>query len=88
MLKGIVGAFVMASGHRQPTYRRQRALLSELLDALWESGGSELEPAFRQDYHAAGDDAAAKRAVVDQVASLTDQLAISWHQRLCEVPIV
>ena len=88
VLKGIVGAFVMASGHRQPTYRRQRALLAELLDALWESGGSELEPAFRQDFHEAADEAAAKRAVVDQVASLTDQSAIAWHQRLCEVPIV
>lgn len=88
VLKGIVAAFVMASGRRQPTYRRQRELLSELLDELWSSGDSELEPAFAADFRAAPDDAARKRAIVDQVASLTDQSAIAWHRRLCDVPLV
>ncbi|WP_336659389.1 deoxyguanosinetriphosphate triphosphohydrolase [Leucobacter sp. USHLN153] len=88
VLKGIVAAFVMASGRRQPTYRRQRELLEELLEVLWESGESELEPAFAADFRAAGDDAGRKRAVVDQVASLTDQSAIAWHKRLCDVPLV
>ena len=88
VLKGIVAAFVMASGRRQPTYRRQRALLTELLETLWESGEYDLEPAFQADFRAAGDDAARRRVVVDQVASLTDQSAIAWHQRLCEVPLV
>lgn len=88
VLKGIVAAFVMASGRRQPTYRRQRDLLLELLEVLWESDGHELEPAFAADYRAAHDDAGARRAVVDQVASLTDQSAIAWHKRLCDVPLV
>ena len=88
VLKGIVAAFVMASGRRQPTYRRQRELLTELLDALWEHGDTELEPAFAADFRAAEDDAARKRAIVDQVASLTDQSAIGWHRRLCDVPLV
>ena len=88
VLKGIVAAFVMQSGRRQPTYRRQRALLDELLDALWSSEGRELEPAFRADLLAAADEEAARRAVVDQVASLTDQSAIAWHRRLCDVPLV
>ena len=88
VLKGIVAAFVMASGRRQPTYRRQRELLTELLETLWATEDSSLEPAFQADFRAAASDAAAKRVIVDQVASLTDQSAIAWHRRLCEVPLV
>lgn len=88
VLKGIVAAFVMASGRRQPTYLRQRELLTQLLETLWATGESELEPAFQADFRAATSDAAAKRVIVDQVASLTDQSAISWHRRLCEIPLV
>ncbi|WP_249290715.1 deoxyguanosinetriphosphate triphosphohydrolase [Leucobacter manosquensis] len=88
VLKGIVAAFVMASGRRQPTYRRQRELLGELLEVLWESGEHELEPAFAADFRQAADDAGRRRAIVDQVASLTDQSAIAWHKRLCDVPLV
>ena len=88
VLKGIVAAFVMASGRRQPTYRRQRELLAELLDALWEAGPGALEPAFAADFRAASDEAGARRAVVDQVASLTDQSAIAWHKQHCDVPLV
>ncbi len=88
VLKGIVAAFVMESGRRQPTYRRQRELLIELTQTLWESEGTELEPAFAADFRAAGDEATARRAIVDQVASLTDQSAITWYRRLCDVPLV
>jgi len=88
VLKGIVAAFVMESGRRQPTYERQRVLLTELADALWERRGSELEPAFAADLTSAADEAAARRVIVDQIASLTDQAAISWHRRLCEIPLV
>lgn len=85
VLKGVVAAFVMEIGRRKPAYRRQRELLRDLLDALWESGESELEPAFAADYREAALEADARRAVVDQVASLTDQSAIAWHRRLCDV---
>lgn len=88
VLKGIVAAFVMQSGRRQPTYRRQRGLLIELLHTLWESGPVELEPAYAADYRAAGTEAEARRAVVDQVASLTDQSAIAWYERMCTAPLV
>lgn len=88
VLKGIVAAFVMQSGRRQPTYRRQRSLLAELLHTLWESGAHELEPAYAADFRTADSEAAAKRAIVDQVASLTDQSAIAWYRRLCEGPLV
>lgn len=88
VLKGIVAAFVMESGRRQPTYRRQRELLIELTETLWQAGDTELEPAFADDFRAASSESRARRAVVDQVASLTDQSAIAWYRRLCDVPLV
>ena len=38
--------------------------------------------AFADDWAAAGDDAARRRVVVDQIASLTDASAVAWHARL------
>lgn len=82
VLKGIVAAFVMTQGDRQPVYEDQRRVLTELLDALAATGASDLEPGFAADWHAADDDTGRLRAVVDQVASLTDQGALAWHRRL------
>lgn len=81
-LKGIVAAFVMTHNARQPIYVQQRELLTSLADALWASGPSELDAGFATDWSLAVDDAARKRVVVDQVASLTDQSAMAWHDRL------
>lgn len=90
VLKGIVAAFVMAKDERQPTYLRQRALLTELLETLWNGGvgSSAIEPAYAADFRAATNESAAKRVIVDQVASLTDASAIAWHSRLCMAPLV
>lgn len=88
VLKGIVAAYVMQSDRRQPVYRRQRSLLIELLHTLWEMGPTQLEPAYAADFRSAADEATARRAVVDQVASLTDQSAIAWYERLCTAPLV
>jgi dGTPase len=82
-LKGIVSVFVMSNDARQPLYLDQRTLLMELADALWESGGTALDTAFAGDWREAHDDTARRRVVVDQVASLTDQTAVLWHERLC-----
>ena len=88
VLKGIVAAYVMQSDRRQPVYRRQRGLLTELLHTLWEAGPGELEPAYAADLRSATDEQTARRAVVDQVASLTDQSAIAWYERLCTASLV
>ena len=82
VLKGIVAAFVMSKNTRQPIYAKQRDILTELADSLFAHGSSELDPGFADDWQSAETDAARKRAVVDQVASLTDQSAVSWHDRL------
>lgn len=82
VLKGIVAANVMSTNSRQPIYQQQRDILSELADVLLWTGPTNLEAGFRADWEAATTDAQMKRAVVDQVASLTDQSAMAWHERL------
>ncbi len=82
VLKGIVGAYVMANVTRQPVYARQRGVLTELADRLLEIGPGHLDVEFQGDWAAAQDDAGRKRVVVDQVASLTDQNATTWHSLL------
>lgn len=78
VLKGIVGAYVMASAARQPLYRRQREELEQLAQVLLEIAPAHLDPDFAADWITAQDDTARKRAVVDQIASLTDQSAHAW----------
>ena len=56
-------------------------MLKRLATALWERPEA-LDAMHAQDFAAAETDAARRRVVVDQVASLTDQLAIAWHDRL------
>jgi len=82
VLKGIVGSYVMANVTRQPVYVRQRAILTELADRLLEIGPGHLDAEFQEDWAAAADDGARKRVIVDQVASLTDQNAMTWHSLL------
>ncbi|WP_307806944.1 deoxyguanosinetriphosphate triphosphohydrolase [Naasia sp. SYSU D00057] len=81
VMKGIVAAFVMTNTTRTPVYQQQRDLLQELADVLVERPEA-LDPAFAADHRDAADDAARRRAIVDQVASLTDQSAMAWHERL------
>ncbi len=81
VLKGIVAANVMSTNARKPIYARQRGILTELSDVLW-AHPEHLDQGFAADWAAAGDDRARKRVVVDQVASLTDVSAVSWHERL------
>ena len=81
VLKGIVAANVMSTNARQPLYARQRGVLTELADKLL-ADPSQLDVGFAADWAEADDDTARKRVVVDQVASLTDVSANSWHERL------
>ena len=81
VLKGIVAANVMSTNSRRPIYARQRGILTELADALF-AEPQHLDLGFTADWAAADDDAALKRVVVDQVASLTDVSANAWHERL------
>jgi dGTPase len=82
VLKGIVAANVMSTNSRKPVYTKQREILTQLADALTATEGTDLDPGFAADWASAETDAQRKRAVVDQVASLTDQSAMAWHKRL------
>ncbi len=82
VLKGIVAANVMSTNARQPLYTQQRTILSELAALLLDTGPANLDPGFAADWNESKTDAERKRAVVDQIASLTDQSANSWFDRL------
>ncbi|MDO5633749.1 MAG: deoxyguanosinetriphosphate triphosphohydrolase [Micrococcus sp.] len=83
-MKGIAAAYVMTSEHRQPLYARQREILAELVELLTSSEDRYLEPMFAHDWRDAHDDAARRRVVIDQVASLTDSTALEWHHTLVQ----
>ena len=49
----------------------------------YEAGADALEEPFASDWRSATDQAVRVRAVVDQVATLTDASASRWHARWC-----
>jgi dGTPase len=82
VLKGIAAHYVMRSDERAGIMELQRQLVAELFASLVSSEGRGLDATFRADFDGAADDAARTRVVVDQIASLTDASAVTWHQRL------
>lgn len=82
VLKGIVSAFLMSHESRRPIYEWQRELLAELADAILASNGENLDVYCTKAWAAATTEREQRRVVVDQVASLTDQSAITLHNRL------
>lgn len=83
LLKGVAVHYVMAPREHEPVYLRQRTVIFDLADALMTSRGEHLDPALAGDWRVAEDEAARLRVVVDQIASLTDTSARTWHARLC-----
>ena len=83
LLKGLAVYYVMLPRESEPLYYEQRTIVYDLVDAL--NGRPErLELQFREQWQAAeGEPSGRLRAIVDQVASLTDQSARQWHSRLC-----
>jgi dGTPase len=72
----------MSSEARRPFYEWQRGLLTELADALLASNGENLDGYSSQAWSVARDDAQRHRVIVDQIACLTDQSALTLHHRL------
>jgi dGTPase len=83
LLKGITARYVMARDGAAAAQARERELLAELAHAVERGAPQTLDPLFRPAWDQAGSDAARRRVVIDQVASLTDTSAIAWHHRLC-----
>lgn len=86
VLKGIAAHYVMSSNERVSLMSRQRELLAELVAVTWERGADALDAVFVEDWQGAADDAARRRVVLDQVASLTDASAVSRHAALLGRP--
>jgi dGTPase len=84
LLKAITAHYVMTRAGVITAQARERELLTELAHAIERGAPQTLDPLLRPSWEAAGTDAAYRRVVVDQVASLTDTSAIAWHHRLCE----
>ena len=82
VLKGIVSAFLMSHESRRPFYEWQRSLLTELADALLAANGQHLDAYCRSAWSQATSEEQQRRVIVDQVASLTDQSALTLHNQL------
>jgi dGTPase len=83
LLKGVTAHYVMGRAGARASQERERAVLTELAEALAYGAPDALDPMFQPAYIEADSDAARLRVVVDQIASLTDTSALAWHARLC-----
>ncbi len=83
LLKGVTACYVMGRSGAVASQARERAVLTELAQALAATAPASLDPMFRPAYEVASTDAGRLRVIVDQVASLTDTSALAWHARLC-----
>jgi dGTPase len=88
LLKAVTARWVMSRPGVEAAQARERELLAALVEELLERAPAELEPLLVAAWHAAPDDAARLRVVIDQVARLTDLSALRWHERLVGGPRV
>ncbi|KIF03123.1 deoxyguanosinetriphosphate triphosphohydrolase [Streptomyces sp. RSD-27] len=82
VLKAVADLYVMQRDEQERLRADQRIVLAELAEALSARAPEGLDPQFRAIFDAAPDDKARKRAVIDQIACLTDASARSLHARL------
>ncbi len=82
LLKGIALRYVMRRRGAESGYTEQREILTALVHTLTVRAPAVLDRMFAPLWRAAPDDAARLRVVIDQVASLTDPVAMAWHRRL------
>ena len=83
VLKGVAAHFVMFTDERLSLMGGQRAQIRELVDAYRDQPEERLDPLHLGDFLGATDDGAALRAIIDQVASLSDPRARVLHRRWC-----
>jgi dGTPase len=81
VLKAVAAHFVMSGPERQLVMSDQREVVRELVQAVLAKPHERLDPLYRADFEQAPDDAAALRAVIDQVASWTDARAQLLHRQ-------
>ncbi|GAA3034938.1 deoxyguanosinetriphosphate triphosphohydrolase [Kitasatospora albolonga] len=84
VLKAVAVRYVMQRDEQAQLRARQRIVIAELADVLARTAPYGLDPVFAALYEEAEDDRAALRAVIDQIATLTDASALALHSRLVE----
>lgn len=82
VLKAVADRYVIQREDQEKLRADQRIVIAELAEALVSRAPDGLDPQFRSLYTAAADDAGRLRAVVDQIAALTDASARTLHARL------
>lgn len=75
VLKAVADLYVMQRDEQERLRADQRIVLAELAEALSARAPEGLDPQFRAIFDAAPDDRGRKRAVIDQIAALTDASA-------------
>jgi len=86
LLKACAAHYVMTREGAAAAQARERELIAGLAATVQIGAPRTLDPVFRPAWEAAASDAARRRVVIDQIASLTDISAIAWHRRLCRSP--
>ncbi len=84
VLKAVADLYVMQRDEQERIRADQRIVLAELAEAVSARAPEGLDPQFRAIFDEAPNDRARKRAVVDQIAALTDASARSLHARLTQ----
>ncbi len=74
VLKAVVNLFVMQRKGAAENYAKEQDLILNIVDGL-QNNPQKLDPQFKHQFDNAGSSKEAKRAVIDQVASLTDSSA-------------
>ncbi|MFE4601701.1 deoxyguanosinetriphosphate triphosphohydrolase [Kitasatospora indigofera] len=82
VLKAVAVRYVMQRDEQEQLRSRQRIVIAELAEALTRRAPEGLDVVFAARYEEAEDDCAALRAVIDQIATLTDASALALHARL------
>jgi len=83
LLKAVAAHYVMTREGAAAAQAREREVIAELAAAVEAGAPGTLDRVFRPAWAAANSDAARRRVVIDQIASLTDISALSAHRRLC-----
>ncbi|MFI0786613.1 deoxyguanosinetriphosphate triphosphohydrolase [Streptomyces lydicus] len=86
VLKAVADRYVMQRPDQEALRADQRIVIAELAEALLARAPDGLDPQFRSLFDASPDDTARMRAVIDQIAALTDLSARSLHARLTRRP--
>lgn len=82
IFKGLASYFLMSLDERVGYYEDQRTLLKELADVLLASNGEYLDGYSQEAWSRAKNDTEKHRAIVDQIAVLTDAAASKMHEAL------